>query len=245
MELVEEPNCLLSDPNPQSILVLVSYHNLQEEPMKNLGVILAVVLLASRPSAAKDPTFAIGLHGGPAISAFEDLISDFYTIGFGGGAHVDVNIAPFFSLRLNGEYFTFPSDKDKLKAAIAPMFGLQASDISNADGGAINVVIVTLNALGKIPTNSAVTPYALFGLGIHTISLSDLTGSVMGQSGTVTADDLGFKEGTKFGLDFGFGLDFQASRSASISVEFKYVLVFTEDNSNGAMPITVGASFIL
>ena len=213
--------------------------------MKVLCVTLVAILLVVYPSTAKDVTVSLGLHGGPAISAFEDLISDFYTIGFGGGAHVDVNVAPFFTLRLNGEYFTFSSDKEKLKAAIAPQFGLQPSDISDAGGGAINVVIVTLNALGKIPTKSAVTPYGLFGFGIHSISLSDLTGSVMGQSGTITADDIGFKEGTKFGLDFGFGLEFQASKTANISVEFKYVLVFTENNSNGAMPITLGASFVL
>ena len=213
--------------------------------MKILCATLVAILLVVYPSTAKDVTVSLGLHGGPAISAFEDLISDFYTIGFGGGAHVDVNVAPFFTLRLNGEYFTFSSDKEKLKAAIAPQFGLQPSDISDAGGGAINVVIVTLNALGKIPTKSAVTPYGLFGFGIHSISLSDLTGTVMGQSGTITADDIGFKEGTKFGLDFGFGLEFQASKTANISVEFKYVLVFTENNSNGAMPITLGASFVL
>jgi len=214
--------------------------------MRQIVVALFVLIFSTSLATAQKVGFGVGLHGGIAIPAFEDLIKDFYNIGYGGGGHLDVNIVQFFSTRLNVEYYTFAADQDKLKEAIAPRVGLQVSDIASSSGGAVNVFIVTMNALGKIPTGSAVTPYALFGLGIHSISLSDISGTTTGgQSGTLTADDVGFKEGTKFGLDFGFGFEFAVAPSVDLSAEFKYVLVFTEDNSNGAMPITLGANFHL
>ena len=126
---------------------------------------------------------------------------------------------------------------------MATQFGLQASDIASLSGGNISAFIVALEALGKIPTNSIVTPYALFGLGIHNISLSDLSGSdKAGRTATITSDDIAFNGGTKFGLDFGLGFEFRVSRSVSLTTEFKYVLVFTENNTNAAMPITIGAN---
>ena len=214
--------------------------------MRKTFTTLSAVFLVTSFATAQRVGFDAGVHGGVAISAFEDLISDFYGIGFGGGGHLDANIVKFFTTRLNIEYYTFAADQDKLREAVAPAFGLRASDIASSSGGAVNVFIVTMNAIGKIPTGSAVTPYALFGFGIHSISLSDISGSTTsGDSGTITADDVGFKEGTKFGLDFGFGFEFATSKTVDLSLEFKYVLVFTENNSNGAMPISLGANFHL
>ena len=91
-----------------------------------------------------------------------------------------------------------------------------------------------------------VTPYALFGFGIHSLSLSDLSGSnKAGQSASLTSDDVHFNGGAKFGLDFGVGFEFKVNPAVSLSAEFRYVLVFTENNSNAAMPITFGANFHL
>jgi opacity protein-like surface antigen len=145
---------------------------------------------------------------------------------------------------LNIEYYTFASDKEKLKPALAAEFGILPSNIASLSGGNISAFIVALEAIGKIPTRSLVTPYALFGLGIHSISLSDLSGSdKSGRSATLSASDVNFNGGTKFGLDFGLGFEFRLNRTVSLSTEFKYVLVFTENNSNAAMPITIGANF--
>jgi len=195
---------------------------------------------------AQEVKFAVGPQVGIAISAFPDPWKDYYGTGFGGGGHADANIAPFFSARLNVEYYSFGSDKDKLKTVVAPQFGITASDITSISGGNISVFIVSMEALGKIPTKSIVTPYALFGVGIHSINLSDLSGSDrLGRSTTVTSDDIKFNGGTRLGLDFGFGLEYRLNRMVSLSTEFKYVLVFTENNTSAAMPITIGANFHL
>jgi hypothetical protein len=214
--------------------------------MRSMTVILVAGILSISLANAQDVRFSVGPQAGIAISAFEDTWKDFYGIGFGGGAHVDADIARFFSARLNIEYYTFASDKDKLKAVVAPQFNLQASDIASLSGGNISAFIVAMEVLGKIPTRSILTPYALVGLGIHSISLSDLSGSdKTGRSATATADDVNFDGGTKFGLDFGIGFECRLNHSVDLTMEFKYVLVFTQNNSNAAMPITVGANFHL
>ena len=214
--------------------------------MRSMAAILVVGLLSIALANAQDVRFSVGPQAGIAISAFEQNWKDFYGIGYGGGGHVDAEIAKFFSARLNVEYYTFASDKDKLKPLVASQFGLQASDVTSLSGGNISAFIVALEALGKIPTKSAITPYALFGLGIHSISLSDLSGSdKSGRSATLTSDDVNFDGGTKFGLDFGIGFEYRLNHATALTVEFKYVLVFTPNNTNAAMPITVGANFSL
>ena len=210
--------------------------------MKRLVLVILAVVLASSVSLSRDAKFGIGLQGGASVSAFQDLIKDFYGVGFNGGVHFDIDIIPAFSARFNADYHSFGSDKDKLKAAVAAEVGVPAASIDNLSGGNVNVISVTLNAMGKIPTRSSVVPYALFGVGIHNISLSDITGSAQGQSGTVSADDIGFKEGTKFGLNFGVGSEFQM-KTVVIFIQAGYTIVFTEDESNGAIPIIVGVTF--
>jgi len=212
--------------------------------MKPIAVILVAGALSISLAQAQDVGFSAGPQAGIAISAFEQNWKDFYGIGYGGGAHIDADIVRFFTARLNIEYYTFASDKEKLKPALAAEFGILPSNIASLSGGNISAFIVALEAIGKIPTKSLVTPYALFGFGIHTISLSDLSGSdKSGRSATLSASDVNFNGGTKFGLDFGLGFEFRLNRTVSLTTEFKYVLVFTENNSNAAMPITIGANF--
>jgi opacity protein-like surface antigen len=210
--------------------------------MKRLAMVLMAFCLAPSVSVSRDPSFGIGVHGGASISAFQDFISDYYGIGYTVGGQFDVIVIPAFAIRLNVDYHSFASDKDKLKPIIANLVGVSASSLTDLSGGNVNVFAVTANAIGKIPTRSAVSPYAMFGVGIHSISLSDLTGSSGGVSGSVSADDLGFKTGTKFGLNFGIGTEIKLRRVV-VFFQAGYTLVFTEDETNGAIPIVAGISF--
>jgi len=214
--------------------------------MRKLATILFAGALLVTLARAQDVRFSVGPHVGIAISAFEDKYKDYFGTGFGGGGHADADIAQYFSARLNVEYYTFASDKTKLKTLVADHFGIQTTDISSLSGGNVSAFIVALEGIGKIPTTSPVTPYALFGFGIHSISLSDLSGSATnGQSATLTSDQINFDGGTKFGLDFGFGAEYKINKQVSLALEFRYVLVFTTNNNNAAMPITIGANFHL
>ena len=212
---------------------------------KAVKIILACLVFAAL-ARAQDVKFSVGPQAGIAIEAFEQGWSDYFSVGFGGGAHADVDIVRFFSVRLNVDYYTFASDKDKLKTLVADYYGILPSDIASLSGGNVGSFNVSMQAIGKIPTQSSVTPYALFGVGIHSLTLSDLNGSSPTYgSGTITSDQINFDGGTKFGLDFGFGVEYAASRQVALTMEFRYVLVFTKNQNNGAMPITIGANFHL
>jgi len=212
--------------------------------MKKATMLCLIVISAVSLAAAQDVRFSAGPHAGIAISSFEQDWKDYYGIGYGGGAHFDADIARFFSARLDIEYYTFASDKTKLKPVVAAFFGLQPTSIASLSGGNIGAFIIALEGIGKIPTQSPVTPYALFGVGIHSLSLSDLSGSdTQGRTASATSDDVKFDGGTKLGLDFGIGMEYKVNRAVSLALEFRYVLVFTANNTNAAMPVTVGANF--
>ena len=212
--------------------------------MRRLTFVLLAVLLVGGSSLARDPRFGGGVHGGISVSAFQELISDAYGIGPTFGAHADLQIIPAFTTRLSVDYHTFSPDEDKLKALVGAVLSLDPSTIASISGGSINVFAVTVNGIGRVQTQSPVTPYGLFGLGIHSISLSDIEGSTTtGQQGTLTEDDVNFKGGTKFGLNFAIGSDFRVARSVTLFVQVGYTLVFTEDESNGAIPILLGFTF--
>ncbi|MCK5574031.1 MAG: outer membrane beta-barrel protein [Bacteroidetes bacterium] len=212
--------------------------------MKRLALIVFTVIVAGSTSLARDPKFGGGVHGGISISAFQELISDAYGIGPTFGAHGDLQIIPAFTARLSVDYHTFSPDDDKLKALVGAVLSLDPSTIASISGGSINVFAVTVNAIGKVQTRSRVTPYGLFGLGIHSINLSDIEGTTTtGEQGKLTEDDVDFKGGTKFGLNFAIGSDFKVSKSVTLFFQIGYTLVFTEDESNGAIPILVGVTF--
>ena len=210
--------------------------------MKRLAIAALCIVIVAASGNAQKVSFGAGVKGGLTISAFQDLIKDFYGIGYTFGGHFDVNIVPAFGLRLGVDYYSFGADTDKLKPFVAAEAGVPVSSIESLSGGAINIFAVTVNGLGKIPTKSSVVPYGLFGVGIHNISLSDISGSAGGQSGSLSADDIGFKEGTKFGLNFGVGTEFHLKKIV-LFIQAGYTLVFTEDESNGGIPIVVGVSF--
>jgi opacity protein-like surface antigen len=212
--------------------------------MKRLAMILLALIVVGNTSLARSPRFGGGVHGGISISAFQELISDAYGIGPTFGAHGDLRIIPAFTVRLAVDYHTFSPDEAKLKALVGAVLSIDPATVSSISGGSINVFAVTVNGIGRVRTGSRVTPYGLLGLGIHSISMSDIEGTTTaGDQGKLTEDDVNFKGGTKFGLNFAIGSDFMVSKSVTLFFQVGYTLVFTEDESNGAIPILVGVTF--
>lgn len=227
----------------------------------------------STVNAQQSVTYALGANAGIAVSALESDLSDYYGLGYGGGVHFDINIFQFLTTRMNVEYYFFPSDKSKFPQLVA--FGLaeQAgySDfyaptvagklepyISDISGATVSFFNVNFDVIGKLVTEASITPYGLFGIGIHSYSISDLTlngptvdlavqgpardnkGNVIISPLTASASELNINTGTRFGMNFGVGAEFDITHSYTLDIECKYVLIFTENNSNGAIPIMVG-----
>ncbi len=206
--------------------------------MKKLLLVLLCIVLISGLSPAQ-VKFGAGPHVGFSFSSFPEGIKDFYGFGFGFGAQGEISIMKYVGARLNFDYHIFPSDKTKLKSLqVTDQFGNPLT-ITDVTGGNISIVGITANGLGKIPTGSIVTPYGLFGLGLHILSISDLTIKADGAEGTLKL----MSSETDFGLNFGAGADVKVAKNLTLFGEFKYVLIFTKDNNSSHIPITFGANY--
>jgi opacity protein-like surface antigen len=201
--------------------------------MKRIALVLCLVVLGFQSSEAL-VKFGGGVQGGVSFSSFPDPVGEYYGTGFGGGAHANLQIMKFFTLRLNGDYFSFSSDKDKLKQLLISSSPGIPSDIS-VSGGSASLIGITLDGIGRLPMSGPVTPYALAGLGMNFLSISDIeVSSPSAGSGKVETDSE-----TEFGLNFGAGAEFRLA-ALTIYLEVKYVMIFTEGSNTTHIPIMVG-----
>ncbi|HEX9006324.1 MAG TPA: outer membrane beta-barrel protein [Bacteroidota bacterium] len=217
---------------------------------RSLLIVLLCVYLVS--PAHSQLRFGGGVQGGLAFASFVPALKDFYGSGFGFGAHADLGLASFLTLRLNGDWHTFPSDKTKLARAFAAEFTVGGApadpNLTSFSGWNINIISVTANAIGKLSTESAVVPYGMAGLGIVALSASDPSLAYQGigditatltQQGVVGKLD----SETAFTTNFGLGLEFPLGAVRPF-IEARYVLFFPKGGSNSAfMPVTVGVTF--
>lgn len=201
-------------------------------------IIVALLVVTAGLSAEANVRFGGGAHGGLSFSSFPDPIGEFYGMGFGAGAHGDLNIIEPVTVRLNVDYNRFGSDKTKLENQFSvtdPQGNPVPFEVTGLDA---TMFSVTANVLGKIPTGSSVRPYGTIGFGLHSLSASNLKITSGGQ--TLLDQDSG-DSSTNFGINFGAGTEFLLG-SATLFVEAKYVLIFTE-NSSAHIPITLGVAF--
>lgn len=214
--------------------------------MKQFALLSAAVILFAGVSSAQLKGGA-GVHGGISISSFDKAIKDYYGLGYGFGAHGDLIISKYFTTRLNFDYHIFGVDTKKLIDQIAANSGVSASDIT-LEGWTAKIMGITLNGIGKLPTGGPVTPYAMAGLGINILSQSDPKLTYQGQDVTSQAFNPTESQ-TKFGINFGAGAEFAASKTVSVGADFRYVLIFSKDeakqNENNAhMPITLYVTYL-
>jgi len=204
--------------------------------MKRMLLLCTVLLIAVQWAPAQ-VSFGGGGHLGISIASFPEGLKDYYGMGFGGGVHADGNLLKFLTVRFNMDYHTFGFDNKKFEEVIAQANGVAPSTIAFT-GYRANIIGLTLNGIGKIPTRSIVTPYGLVGLGLHLMSLSDPKVTYNGQE--VTIPGVGKSESqSKFGLNFGAGAEFQFGKIKGF-FEVKYVMIFTEGKNTNHIPITFG-----
>jgi hypothetical protein len=193
-------------------------------------LLFIVTAIASRAEVR----FGGGAHGGLSFSSISGPLNEFYGLGFGGGIHADLDVVRYLTLRLNVDYSAFPSDKDKWRNLLTGGAPLNIT----VEGANLSIIGITMNAVGKIPTGSVVTPYGIIGMGLHIGSGSDL--KVL--SGGQTVLTVPVESGTNFGLNFGAGSEFRVGYS-KLFLEAKYVLIFNKGNNIAHIPITFGVVF--
>ncbi len=203
-------------------------------------VFLTIATMVCTPSASAQLSFGGGPHVGFSFSSFPKAVKDYYGMGLTFGAHGDLNIIKFVTVRLKFDYNTFSSDKDKIASQIAAGNNVPASDLK-MEGLNAGIIVIGIDGLGKIPTGSIFTPYGILGLNMNFLSVSDPKLLYRGQD--VTNQVFGKTQSeTKFGINFGAGGEIKFGLVKAF-LEIKYALIFTSGEGTNHLPITLGVSF--
>jgi len=207
--------------------------------------VVCVMILCCFQLVPGQVKFGGGPHAGiafwltPDYEAGNQKIS-LYGTGWTFGGHGDLMVMKYFTGRFSLDYTIFSSDKKAVENLLAQANPNAVASAIKVDGLNVSDFSIGLTGLGRLPTGSAFTPYALLGFGIHFISISDPKVTYQGaDQGQVIPKIEGE---TDFGLHFGAGTEFRL-KVVTLFLEVKYQLIFTKDKSTGIFPITIGATF--
>jgi opacity protein-like surface antigen len=189
------------------------------------------------------PSVNFGVHAnfmnanfpGPQINGTAAL-KDVYGAGFGGGLHLDVQLA-MVSFRISGDYLSFSPDNDKYRQGLEGIIGTAAGQFS-VDGGGITLLSGNLNAKMAILPLPIVKPYLTGGIGLARLSVDDAR--VM-QNGVETKAYGGFSSETCTAWNLGAGVDL--SVGVTLFLEVKYMWIVTEPETSTLVPVTIGVTF--
>lgn len=233
--------------------------------MKTFAALLFATIVSSTCMLAQ-LNFGGGPHLGLAFTSLKKPVGDAYGTGAIFGAHGEVDINKFITLRLSFDYTTVGADAAKLKTAVTQQFiqeieklvGVPLDDqakaaitssITSVSGGRASAPAIGVSGLGKLPTGTTVTPYGIVGFGINFLSNSDLTIESTGltvNGGQVLNPGTNTKKldsETKFGMNFGAGAEMKLNKLVKLYLELRYNIIFTEGGSSSIFPVVVGATF--
>jgi opacity protein-like surface antigen len=200
-------------------------------------IIVALSLLCFASPATAQVSLGWGVHGEAAQVDVGGALSSVYGWGYGGGAHVDVDLM-MISLRFSGDYTSIGPDQDRYRSELATLLGTTANSYT-IDGGNLRFLSASANVKWKILPLPIVSPYLTGGVGTMRISTSDLTvkyqGAVIGGVPSVGTQ-------TKSAINLGAGVDLKLG-GVALFVEGRYTWILTEGEKTGYVPISIGITF--
>ena len=208
-----------------------------------LVALLLVTTTAFAQLGGLGPSVNFGAHvnfmnanfPGPKING-STALEDVYGPGFGGGVHLDIQLA-MVSFRVSGDYLSFSPDNDKYRQGLEQIIGTAAGQFS-VDGGGITMWSGNLNAKMQILPLPIVKPYLTAGIGLASLSVDDA--KIM-QAGTEVKNIAGFSSETKTAWNVGAGVD--VSIGVTLFLEVKYVWITTDPETSTLVPVTIGVTF--
>jgi len=216
--------------------------------MRAFSLLAAVLCLATAAVAqpvvgAFVPSVNFGAHvnltnsnfPGPTING-STALQDVYGAGFGGGVHLDIQLA-MLSLRISGDYLSFSPDNDEYQKGLQNLIGSAATQFT-IEGGGLTMWSGTLNAKMPILPLPVIKPYLTGGVGFASLNVADA--KVM-QNGVETKAYPGFPSVTKTAWNVGAGVDL--SIGVTLFLEVKYVWVMTDPETSTMFPVTIGITF--
>ena len=204
--------------------------------MKKILCVLSVLVLCSGLSRA-DGLLGFGVQATGGGINVADPFKDVYTSGFGGGAHVDINLPIILSLRVSGDYVIFSADADKYKQALAVLDPTRVASGFSIDGGNIKILALSVNGKLGLPT-PVLSPYVTGGVGTASFSGGDATVSY---NGVPLGSTGGVKTETATSVNIGAGVDLKLIMT--LYLEAKYTVAFTSGNSTSFVLASLGITF--
>ena len=207
--------------------------------MKIISYVAIFTLLFTVIAFTQDdnkPELSIG--GGLSLPSKPEIFSDYWKMGFNFGGGFAFPFTPSLSFITIVDYSRFAFDEEKL----LENFGFLGYGIEIKVGSA-SIVTVTENLKASFnPGSNAISPYFIGGMGLFSVSTSEVKVSVpsYGISETIKG-----QSESAFALQFGFGIDIPTDETTKIFIECKYCIGFTEEESTHFFPIRAGASFKL
>jgi opacity protein-like surface antigen len=222
----------------------------QGETMKR--IILLCALLAALTASAGAQGVGFGVQGDfvnfnlgvaqtnvqiPVINTSLDissLVKDIYGLGYGGGAHLDLDLG-LLAFRLSGDYIMLSPDKAKYQSLLGPL-GSQVT----IDGGRIDIYSGNLNLKINILPLPVLHIYVTGGGGFVDIKMNDASLSLAGHT---LLSFKAFDTQTKPTLNAGAGVDLKLGPIA-LFAELKVNFIMTEGKTSSEVPLaTVGLTF--
>jgi opacity protein-like surface antigen len=198
---------------------------------------VALLSLFSATVATAQVSLGWGVHGNAAQVSVGGSLSNVYGWGYGGGAHVDVDLL-MISLRFSGDYTTIALDQDKYRSELTKLLGPTANSYT-IEGGNLKFLTAMANLKWKLLPLPVVSPYLTGGIGIARMSIGDLTvryqGAPIGGLPTVETQ-------TKSLINIGGGVDLKLA-GVALFVEGRYTWILTDSEKTGYIPISVGITF--
>ena len=205
--------------------------------MKQLFMILAVSLLVTT-AFAQSANFGVQATG--ANINVPAPFNQIYGFGFGGGAHLDINLPVLLSFRLQGDYVRFSASQEKYQQLLASLVGGTAAKDFTIDGGGISLLSANANVKSSFLPLPVISPYITGGAGVANLSVADATVKYQGQpvqGGTIP----GAKGETNFSANLGVGVDLKLG--IALYVEARYTWIFTSGETSTYIPVSIGITF--
>jgi len=200
--------------------------------MKKLFLTLIALLLMSAVSMAQvgTPSSPVSWYAGAALSlpTAPEGFTDGWKLGYHGMVGAGFNVAPKIQMIGKIEYHKFGTDGSS--------FG------SNVEGGSLNTWMFGVD--GKLNLGAPVVPvkpYAIGGLGIASVKISEFTST---DSSLQASLNSGTGESqSKVYFNFGGGVEFNLGPKTSWFVQARYVSISTDGSATSFIPLTLGLKF--
>ncbi len=227
-----------------------------------VGVLFVIALVAAAPAAAQDKPVSVNFGGGYtyALSEIRNHLGD----GWNFAAGVTFNMNSVFGIQVEYGFNGLGQKQIDLPVGATPG---TASTVLRPFYADMNMQYGVFNAVIHTPSERALRPYLVAGLGVYYRPIKVTTGSVgyvpgfcdpwwygCYPGGFVPVDVIvGERISTDFGVDFGGGVDVKLGRSMAFYVEARYHYIWgppvtrqdgSTQKANGQFfPITFGVRF--